>query len=88
MAHMRRLEEMEYVRVYRENKTFLFALAYDADRSARDGVGRASVGHRSVVGADREGVRDASLTRAFQPSVGPSEDHIEGGLDGNASYPR
>ena len=28
MAHMRRLEEMEYVRVHRENKTFLFALAY------------------------------------------------------------
>ena len=88
MAHMRRLEEMEYVRVHRENKTFLFALAYDADRSPQDGIGRGSVGHRSAVGADREGVRDGSRTPAFQASVGPSEGHIEGGGDGNASYPR
>ena len=88
MAHLTRLEELEYIRVRREKKTFLFALAFDADRSVPSAIGRGSVGHRPGPAADSETARDSSATNASSRSVGPSDEDGRAGLDEEASYPR
>jgi DNA primase len=84
--HLRRLEEMEYIRAHREKKTFRFCLGYDAGRAGLNVVVRESGGHRAGVEPVLSGIRDGRGTSASSPSVGPSGAHVNGEPDKTASY--
>ena len=85
--HLRRLEEMEYLRRHREKRTFLFSIAYDADRSARNAIGRGSVGPRSEADPARADTEDAEGKNAPEIIGRPDPAHVKGEPDGS-SYRR
>lgn len=84
--HLRRLEEMEYVRARREKKTFLFSLAHDGDRSGRWPVGRGSVGHLSDPEASLSGVPDDAETARIDAISRAEPERVDGAAETDSSY--
>lgn len=86
--HLRRLEEMEYIRARREKKTFLFSLAYDGDLSGRRPICRGSDGYRSGVDPGLSGVREDAETAPID-AIGRAEpEGVNGAAEKDSSYRR
>jgi hypothetical protein len=87
-THLRRLEEMEYLRTHREDRAHRFSLAYDTELSGAKPIYRGPVGHLSEGAPDSRDVRDETGTSSTSRSVGPSEGHVNGVADDSSSYRR
>ena len=85
-AHLRRLEELEHVRVHRENKTFLLSLPYDADAAGRAAIVRGSGGHLAGPEPARAGLRDADANEGMDGIRRVEQDRVNGVAEKNASY--
>lgn len=82
--HLRRLEEMEYLRRHREKRTFLFSVAYDADRSGLNAIGRGSVGPRSGAHPAHADAEDAEGKDTSEVIGRADREHVKGDPDGSS----
>lgn len=85
-AHLRRLEELEHVRVHRDKKTYFLSLAYDADAAGRAAIVRGSGGHLAGAHPASAGLRDADGKDAVPGIVRAEPGHVNGVPEENASY--